>query len=379
MTIKKAIALILVLAILAAGGYYLLKTEQEDSDRMRSLYTEVEPLEREREALVAEKKAVETDYAVKMRDYGTVEILFTTLDSQIYTDAYPIMRERGVVGVMCVSYTEFPIYYSKLTVDQMKSLLNDGWGVCVLIDAPVGDFTSWFTTFAQYMEQQELPAPTSVYFTNNTYDISMDQALVECGIKTVILDTTDGRSRTVTDLTGDLWFTGALPFGYTGSAKDLELLGRTDASNMVLTMKITEIWDKSKNRNIESQEKQIFTDTLDSWKELLYEEDPLEELEQVGPTPYIYVDTNDPDVLHELYLDTLTPEQELLLPKFRSVNFERALDLHREAAADAVVLSQEKEQQVQALDSEISALEARIRSIYDQYGVGNKEEAKQNS
>ena len=148
---------------------------------------------------------------------------------------------------------------------------------------------------------------------------------------------------------------------------------------MVLTMKITEIWDKSKNRNIESQEKQIFTDTLDSWKELLYEEDPLEELEQVGPTPYIYVDTNDPDVLHELYLDTLTPEQELLLPKFRSVNFERALDLHREAAADAVVLSQEKEQQVQALDSEISALEARIRSIYDQYGVGNKEEAKQNS
>lgn len=38
MTAKKVTALILIFALLAAGGYYLLKTEKEDSERMKNLY-----------------------------------------------------------------------------------------------------------------------------------------------------------------------------------------------------------------------------------------------------------------------------------------------------------------------------------------------------
>ena len=56
MTFKKVFGLLLILIILAAGGIYLLMIEKADDDRMRSLYTEVEPLEREREALIEEKK-----------------------------------------------------------------------------------------------------------------------------------------------------------------------------------------------------------------------------------------------------------------------------------------------------------------------------------
>ena len=55
MTFKKVFGLLLILIILAAGGIYLLMIEKADDDRMRSLYTEVEPLEREREVLIEEK------------------------------------------------------------------------------------------------------------------------------------------------------------------------------------------------------------------------------------------------------------------------------------------------------------------------------------
>lgn len=72
MTAKKVTALILIFALLAAGGYYLLKTEKEDSERMKNLYDEVEPLEREREILAEELGEIETEYKVRMRDYATV-------------------------------------------------------------------------------------------------------------------------------------------------------------------------------------------------------------------------------------------------------------------------------------------------------------------
>ena len=66
MTFKKVFGLLLILIILAAGGIYLLMIEKADDDRMRSLYTEVEPLEREREALIEEKNNLDTEYATKM-------------------------------------------------------------------------------------------------------------------------------------------------------------------------------------------------------------------------------------------------------------------------------------------------------------------------
>ena len=86
MTFKKAFGLLLVLIILAVGGVYLLMVEREDDKRMNDLYTEVEPLEREREALLQEKNNLDTEYATKLRDYGTVEVMFEHLDAQIISD-----------------------------------------------------------------------------------------------------------------------------------------------------------------------------------------------------------------------------------------------------------------------------------------------------
>ena len=379
MSIKKAIALILILALLAGGGYYLLKTEQEDSDRMRSLYTEVEPLERQRESLQTEKKNLQTEYATKMRDYGTVEILFTELDSQIVTDVWPVMRERGVVGMLGVNFKESPIYFNKIKAEDVARLVADGWSTCCIVDASYGtDFKYWWDQFTKYQQTNLMPVPTTIYFTNNTYDSSLDEVLVECGIRTVILDASDGRSHTVTDFSSDLWFTGAMPWGYTGSQTDLELLGRTDGANLVLTLKLNEIWDKTKNKNVESQEKQAFIAVLDGWKDMLYEDDILAQFDTVGPTPYIYVDTNDPEVLHEIYLNSLTPEQQLLLPKFRSVNTDTALDLHRETAEASDALQSEMHRKEAELDRQLEELEAKIRETYERYGVGQKEGSEKN-
>ncbi len=374
MTFKKVFGLLLILIILAAGGIYLLMIEKADDDRMRSLYTEVEPLEREREALIEEKNNLDTEYATKMRDYATVEVMFEHLDTQIISDVWPIMRSRGVVGVLPISYIEVPSYYGKMTWDDIKTLLGDGWGMYFIADAATSDIGTWVTNLKHNFELNQLPAPTTIYFPNGNYDPSMDEALQKAGIRTVVTKASDGRSNTVTDFTAPLWKTGAMPFGYTGSTTDLELLGRTDGANLALTLNLDIAVDQQKKKAVvnEAQLKSII-ETLDSWKDMLYDDNPLDQMEQVGPTPNIYLNTNDDEVLHDLYLESLTDAQKLLLPKFRSVNFENALNLHLDMAAKLNDLGFERAKQEALLDSRIKELEAQIAETYARYETGKKE------
>ena len=374
MTFKKVFGLLLILIILAAGGIYLLMIEKADDDRMRSLYTEVEPLEREREALIEEKNNLDTEYATKMRDYATVEVMFEHLDTQIISDIWPIMRSRGVVGVLPISYIEVPSYYGKMTWDDIKTLLGDGWGMYFIADAATSDIGTWVTNLKHNFEMNQLPAPTTIYFPNGNYDPSMDEALIKADIRTVVTKASDGRSNTVTDFTAPLWKTGAMPFGYTGSTTDLELLGRTDGANLALTLNLDIAVDQQKKKAVvnEAQLKSII-ETLDSWKDLLYVDNPLDQMEQVGPTPNIYLNTNADEVLHDLYLDSLTDAQKLLLPKFRSVNFENALNLHLDMAAKLNDLGFERAKQEALLDSRIKELEAQIAETYARYETGKKE------
>ena len=374
MTFKKVFGLLLILIILAAGGIYLLMIEKADDDRMRSLYTEVEPLEREREALIEQKNNLDTEYATKMRDYATVEVMFEHLDTQIISDIWPIMRSRGVVGVLPISYIEVPSYYGKMTWDDIKTLLGDGWGMYFIADAATSDIGTWVTNLKHNFETNQLPAPTTIYFPNGNYDPSMDEALQKAGIRTVVTKASDGRSNTVTDFTAPLWKTGTMPFGYTGSTTDLELLGRTDGANLALTLNLDIAVDQQKKKAVvnEAQLASII-ETLDSWKDLLYEDNPLDQMEQVGPTPNIYLNTNDDEVLHDLYLESLTDAQKLLLPKFRSVNFENALNLHLDMAAKLNDLGFERAKQEALLDRRIKELDAQIAEVYARYEVGKKE------
>ncbi len=377
MTIRKVLALLLILAILVAGGLYILNTERADNDRMKNLYAEVEPLERQRAELISERNSLESEYALKFRDYATIEILFTALDAQIISDVYPVMRDRDVVGVLGFSYKEFPTYYNKLTPDDCLRLIGDGWGTCLLYEQGWGSFTSWYEGICRSLASYNIPAPTAVYFSSESnYTEMMDAELISCGIKTVITNSADGRSNTVTDVTGALWHTGAMPWNYTGSATDTELLGRTDGANLCFTMKLSEVWDLTNavNKNKKTiEEAETFKAVLDSWKDMLYSENPLDELESVGPTPSIYLDANDTQLVHdtmqEMYLNSLTPEQQLLLPYFRSANFDTALQYHRDALNNNSNMQMEMDQRREELDAQITALDTQISEIYVRWGV----------
>ena len=61
----------------------------------------------QREELVAQRDKLPSEFALKYRDYATAEILFPRMDTQIYSEAYPLMREKNIVGVLGMSPTEY--------------------------------------------------------------------------------------------------------------------------------------------------------------------------------------------------------------------------------------------------------------------------------
>ena len=347
MTAKRIIALILVVILLGAGVYYLYQVEHNDRDNMRDLYSEVEPLQRQREALAAERDGLELDYALQMRDVGTIQLLIEEMDESVYTEIYPLMRDRGIVGVLGINTKEMPGLNNKLTVEQYNRLLKDGWGACLVFEKYQG-FVGWYNQISGYMSRHDLSVPTAIYFPEGTYNSSLDEKLIEKGVRTVILPAENGRSTTVTDMDGDLWFTGAMPWNYTGVATDTELLARTDGANLTFTMSLSNLWD--------AYEKEPFIRILDSWEEMLDIDDPLEQLVQPTPTPV----PADPNA-------ATSPEDELLKPLLKASNYESAWDAHMAARENNADLQTEYESRKAQLDREIAALDEQIREVYDRW------------
>ena len=372
MRIVKILALILVVAVLIGGWRYMNKLEAEDNARIRQLYAQAEPLEKQKQELTAQRDALPAQYALEFRDYATAQVFFPKMENQIYSAVYPLMRERNMVGVLGISPSTYPDNWNTLTKDQLKALLADGWGMCMVYENAWGDWNYFFQAVESLCAAFEIPVPTAIYYPGNDYKAEDDAILKEHGIKTVVVNASDGRSSTVTDVTGDLWFTGAMPWGYTGYDIDLELLGRTDGGNLTYTVTLAEEWLDKDGKSKDTKEEQNLTAFLDKVKEYVYYESPLDSMEQLKPDSSLFINTNDKQQMYELYLQELTPDQQALLPRIRETTLEQALDFHVEGLENSKVKQAELDAEVAKLDTEIAALNSQLDEIYAQWNASKK-------
>ena len=370
--ILKILALILVVAVLYFGWQYMLRVEGQESARISQLYAQAEPLEREREDLIQQRDSLPTQYALEFRDYATTQVFFPKMEQTIYSQAYPLMRERNITGVVGISPSTYPDNWNTLTKGDLKALLSDGWGLCMVFENAWNDYNYFFSAVESLCTVYELPIPTAIYYPNNDYDKEKDDILKEHGIQTVIVNASDGRSTTVTDVTADLWFTGAMPYSYTGYDTDMELLGRTDGGNLSYTVTLAENWTDKDGKSKETKEEKAFTAFLDKLKEYLYFESPLDSMEQVASASSVFVNQNDREALYELYLEELSPDQKALLPRYRSTTYDQAKDYHLKAIENSKEKKAEMDTQIADLDAQIADIDAQLADIYAQFNETGK-------
>ena len=340
----RVLAIVLVVVLLAAGALYMRRFDQRDNDRMQALYAEVEPLQRERETLVAQRNQMDSDYALLMRDPATVEILFRELSEDLFSEAYPVMRDHGIVGTVGLSISQFPTRHKQISLEQFNHLIKDGWGTCLVFE-PDYTLSSWLNQMEDQVDRLGIARPTAIYFPDNSYNEAMLDVLREHEIHTIILPGETGRVVSVTDLKGEFWFTVAMPWNYTGVNADTDLLSHTDGANLTYTVSFTSLWD--------AFDKASFTSMLDSWNDKLEMVDPIEAANQSGG----------------LYSETETTEQKLQKPLIKPTTFDNAKLLHLQAqdtenAQVAEIIAKQQE-----LDARIAALDEEIRAIYDRWQI----------
>ena len=342
MTIRKAIAMILVIALLGAGVWYLHEMEEQDQRHMQSIYTSVEPLQRERDALIQERDGLELNYALMMRDVATVQLLFREMRVELFTDVYPIMRERGITGILGLSDEEYPGYGGRINVTQYGRLMMDGWSSCYIytFKSTAHLLDTWLVKLENRLDSNGFAHPTAIYFPNDVYLNEYDEILLLHGIQTVITDAEDGHSSTVTDMSGDIWFTGAMPWNYTGVSSDIDLLARTDGANITFTISFSNIWD--------TYEKASFTSMMDNWSSVLYVDDPLNE---AVPQP----------------AEEQPADEQLQKPLLRVCDYAVARSFHQVAAQNNAVYRAEFQKRQTELDNRIAELDEQIRALYDQW------------
>ena len=339
----------IVIAILAGGFLYVRNVDRQDQQRMRELYAKVEPLQRQREMLIAERDQLAVDFAIRMRDIGTAELLFRELSPSIFTDVYPKMRDRGLVGVLGINSRQFPGYANRLSVNQFNRLITDGWECCFVYET-TSDFESWYASIVKKLELSKLPVPKAIYFPDDSYSSEIDEALARCGIETVITGASDGHSSTVTTVDGGLWFTGAMPWNYTGVNADLDLLARTNGANLVFTVSFSSLWD--------AYEEEAFEKTLDNYVSFLATESAVEADSQ------------------SVTQDVGQTAGETNRPLLKVVTFEEARSSHQLAESSKAELEREQQKRERDLDEQIEALDQQIRELYGQWGqTGNKKDA----
>lgn len=193
--------------------------EKKQAEKYMELSEKRRPLLVEKEKIEQSLVDLEKEYEAGRIPKGTTQVIFTGLESEVYSICYPIMKDFGYTGTLAVSLTQFPGMEGCISVEQFKELLGAGWDVCVKWDSVTPE-KEWWPQLEKQLVQLGVQAVTVAYFTTGTYSKALDPVLQEKGISIVVHHGEDAALIQTVDEEG-LWHLGSV--GLMGEKPKLRL------------------------------------------------------------------------------------------------------------------------------------------------------------
>lgn len=208
---KKIVPAITVLVIVMLG--LLLWIDRKEEMAQAEIYQEWDYLRQPISERVAdlEKKISELDAELKdsMTPKGTIEILFTDLNKDVFDIAYPLLDEYDYTATLALSGTSLPGMDGCMTKEQFETLMDAGWETCVLYDGK--ELIPWWRTLREQLDNRDIKKPREIYFPHGKYKAEMDDMIKQLGF-TIAIIKDNNKSPIVTKDEVDLWHVGAVGY-----------------------------------------------------------------------------------------------------------------------------------------------------------------------
>ena len=215
------------LCLLLLIGLLIVEIQDRESKQHRALVLQqAEPLERQRDELIARRDRLEREYYDQDLGQATEQLLFLELDPLLMEEVFPKLQERQITGVLGLYADNFPGDEGKLSPEELQNLLDAGWEIC-LVYQEGESFSAWDKAMTERLRREGLSKPETLYFPENSYDPTLEAQILSCGYRTVVqfgknrMKTQDGNAA------DGLWFIGADPWNYAGVKDSLTDLVRT--------------------------------------------------------------------------------------------------------------------------------------------------------
>lgn len=230
--------IILTAAVLAGGLYLSEKQDRELARQSEALAEKAEPLIWEQRERKQELEALEEQLQRQEYGLGSVVIVFTELREEIYTEAYPVLREAGYPAVLAVTDREYPGAEGCISPEQYEELRSAGWEACVRWDGEQ-PLEGCMEQLREIFAGLQTAVPEAVYISDGGYTASCDTQIREAGFRTVIHHGEDGRAIITLGYEEELWHAGAMPWNQNG-VKTMISSAASGGGNLILTVDFQE-------------------------------------------------------------------------------------------------------------------------------------------
>ena len=214
-------ATVLFAGVLAVFLWFDNRAAQERQMANMEMEQELRPLELEKHRLQQELNDIKNEFSQETRRTGSLVLLFTNLDEQIYTDIYPIMEAFGYTGVVTLSEECFPGGGGCMSREQFRELMDAGWECCLKWEEEQ-DVKDWASACGRLARGAGVARPKAVYFPGDTYDSEKDELLIGEEVQTAIYHGAGETSLLASEIGGDIWHPGAMGWEQRGASKMLD-------------------------------------------------------------------------------------------------------------------------------------------------------------
>lgn len=160
----------------------------EEKERLAEYELKLSELVYLKQQLMNERDDLDTVMEKALGNTSYMSLIFTQIDSALYTDVYPAMTEYDdvkLVGVLAFSRNELPGTDGNISVEQYEELVSLGWGTALYWNGEgvLADFVDYM---AVKLGEINIELPKSMMFAMDAYVDSYDEMLGEYGIVNLI-------------------------------------------------------------------------------------------------------------------------------------------------------------------------------------------------